>query len=166
MFGVLNYSIFGVSESEFFGVPDRFGIICYSWRTLKADANIWALNSNDLQKHFSLFLYLQIFFGHTNGFLGKRRFFIICMFRTKEIVKNNKLRHYKIFFSGLSAPWFLYKMVTQNLLRRHEGTYSEKKMRIVTALHLIKWFYVTCTSISELPSNISTMIGAFFESFL
>ena len=47
-------------------------------------------------------------------------------------------------------------MVTQNMLRTHEGKYvfSVEKMRCVTALDLIR-LLLTCADIFELPSNIS-----------
>ena len=38
-------------------------------------------------------------------------------------------------------PWYLYQMVTQNMLRTHEGKYglSEKNLGFVTALDLITY---------------------------
>ena len=56
-------------------------------------------------------------------------------------------------------------MGTHNILRMHEGKYFflEKNIRDVTALDLIKClkqvkFRLTCATVNELPSNISTMI--------
>ena len=56
-------------------------------------------------------------------------------------------------------------MVTQNVLRTHEGVYvfSKKKLRFVSALDLFKCLkqnklLLTCPLISELPSNIRTKI--------
>ena len=59
---------------------------------------------------------------------------------------------------------YLYKMVTQNMLRTHEGIYvfSVNRSRFVTALNLInclkqmKWqrLLLTCKPISGVPSSI------------
>ena len=46
-------------------------------------------------------------------------------------------------------------MVTQNMLRREKGSF-QRKILFVPALDLTKC--LTCAPISELPSNISTMI--------
>ena len=63
--------------------------------------------------------------------------------------------------------WYLYCMVTQNMLRAHEIKWdlSQKKNLFVTSLDLSKYlkqikehrFLLTCAPISELPSTISTM---------
>ena len=67
-------------------------------------------------------------------------------------------------------------MVTQNMLRRHEGklVFSEEKIRWVTSLDLSKCFkqikkqrlLLMCVSISELPSDISTMVKALNWGYL
>ena len=68
------------------------------------------------------------------------------------------------------VPWFLYKMVTQNILRKCEGNHyiSEEKCQIVTVPDLNKCLkqiklpisLYTCAPISVLPSDLSAMLGS------
>ena len=89
---------------------------------------------------------------------------------TKKIMHTSFPKNRDFRFGILSKcsyydAWYLYHMVTQDMLRTHEIGISEKKIRFVTALDLIKYlkqikynrFLLTYAPISELPSNISTM---------
>ena len=62
-------------------------------------------------------------------------------------------------------------MVTKNMLCTYDGKNvfsKEEKIRFVTALDLIKYqtLLLTCATISELPSNISTLCPRSSQPFL
>ena len=75
-----------------------------------------------------------------------------------------KLPFYSFLFSPSLHPcsvfpWFLYQMVTQNMLRTHEGKYyfSRQNIEFMTIKCLKQKLLLTCAPLSELPSNVSTM---------
>ena len=90
--------------------------------------------------------------------------------QTKKIMhtsfpKNREFRFGILIKCSYSDAWYLYHMVTHDMLRTQEIGISEKKIRFVTDVDLIKCLkqikhqrlLLTCTPISELPSNIGSM---------
>ena len=76
-----------------------------------------------------------------------------------------------MYLRFIVKTWYLYQLVTQNMLRTHEGKWVisvERKNRIYDCSQTTETsstdqtteIALTCALISDLPSNISTMLIA------
>ena len=92
-------------------------------------------------------------FRHSNIPLGRHH---------SELVNQTSLKSERIMPRTRTSviSWYVYQMISQNILRTHEEKqfFSAKKFRLMATLDITKSHkqILTCTSISELPSNIST----------